>query len=284
MTVFDARICGLGEGALWHPLRRQLFWFDILGKRLLTQTALGPQDWAFDEMVSAAGWVGRDTLLVASETALFLFNLITGQRETVVGLEENNPATRSNDGRADRQGGFWIGTMGKAAEPGAGAIYRLYKGELRLLFPQLTIPNAICFAPDGRTAYFTDTATQIINRVALDGQGWPNAAPEILVDLRAADQNPDGAVVDAAGNLWVALWGAAQVAVFDPAGQPIRTVSLDAPHVTCPAFGAAGLSQLYCTSATQGMTPAALAAHPDAGKTFAIECGATGLAEPQVIL
>jgi sugar lactone lactonase YvrE len=284
MTVFDARICGLGEGALWHPRRGQLFWFDILGKRMLTQTPDGPQDWTFAEMVSAAGWLDHDNLLIASETALFRFDLTTGQRHNVAALEANNPATRSNDGRADRQGGFWIGTMGKAAEDEAGAIYRYYKGEMRCLFGSVTIPNGICFAPDGRTAYFTDTATQIINRVALDVEGWPATAPEPLIDLRPTDQNPDGAVVDVAGNIWVALWGAAQIAVFDPQGQLVRTVPLAAPHATCPAFGGAGLDRLFCTSATQGMDSAARAGFPDAGKVFVFDCGATGLAEPQVTL
>lgn len=278
MTVFDARICALGEGALWHPLREQLFWFDILGKRMLSTDG---QDWDFDEMVSAAGWVDRDTLLIASETALSTFNLTTCVCETVVQLEAENPVTRSNDGRADPMGGFWIGTMGKNAEPDAGGIYRLYKGELRLLFPQITIPNAICFAPDGRTAYFTDTTTQIVNRVALDAQGWPNAAPETFIDFRAKDLNPDGAVTDAAGNIWIALWGAGRIAVFDPQGTPLHAVALPAPHITCPAFAG---TTLYATSATQGMDSAALALHPDAGKTFAIPDAGMGRPEPQVIL
>jgi sugar lactone lactonase YvrE len=67
------------------------------------------------------------------------------------------PANRPNDGRADPQNGFWIGTMGKTHAPNAGAIYRYYRGELRRLFAGLTIPNAICFSPDGQSAYFTDT-------------------------------------------------------------------------------------------------------------------------------
>jgi len=278
MTIFDARICALGEGALWHPLRAQLFWFDILGKRMLSTNA---QEWHFAEMVSAAGWVDHDTLLLASETALFTFNLITRARKTVALLEADNPITRSNDGRADPVGGFWIGTMGKAAEPGAGAIYRLYKGELRRLFADITIPNAICFAPDGRTAYFTDTTTQIVNRVALDAMGWPSAAPEPFIDFRAEGLNPDGAVTDAAGNLWIALWGAGRIAVYDNQGNPQSTLELPAPHITCPAFAG---STLYATSATQGMGPAALKAHPDAGKTFAIPNAGTGRPEPQVIL
>lgn len=278
MTVFDARICALGEGALWHPLREQLFWFDILGKRMLS---VDGQNWDFDEMVSAAGWVDHDTLLIASETALSTFNLTTCACETVTQLEADNPVTRSNDGRADPMGGFWIGTMGKAAEPGAGAIYRLYQGELRRLFADITIPNAICFAPGGRTAYFTDTTTQIVNRVGLDGMGWPDATPDPFIDFRAKGLNPDGAVTDAAGNLWVALWGAGRIAVYDPQGSPLHSVALPAPHITCPAFAG---TTLYATSATQGMDAAALALHPDAGKTFAIPNAGTGRAEPQVIL
>lgn len=278
MTVFDARICALGEGALWHPLREQLFWFDIVGKRMLSTDG---QVWDFDEMVSAAGWVDHDTLLIASETALSTFNLTTCACDTVVQLEQDIPTTRSNDGRADPMGGFWIGTIGKSVEPGAGAIYRLYKGELRCLVPQMTIPNAICFAPDGRTAYFTDTATQIVNRVALDSHGWPIAAPEPFIDFRAKDLNPDGAVTDAAGNLWIALWGAGRIAMYDPDGNPHHAIALPAPHITCPAFAG---STLYATSATQGMDAAALALYPDAGKVFVIPDAGIGRPEPQVIL
>ena len=181
VRLHDTRQCLLGEGPLWHPERGQFFWFDILGQRLLSQQDGAPLEWQFDEVVSAAGWINRDTLLIASETALFTFNLETGARETLTPLEADNPTTRSNDGRADPAGGFWIGTMGKSAEPGAGAIYRFYRGELRQLFPDITIPNSICFAPDGSTAYFADTLTGLIKRAPLDAQGWPSAAPEIFL-------------------------------------------------------------------------------------------------------
>ena len=67
--IFDDRPCALGEGPLWHPLRQQLFWFDITGKRLLTRTAGGPGEWQFDRMVSAAGWINTDELLIASNTS-----------------------------------------------------------------------------------------------------------------------------------------------------------------------------------------------------------------------
>ncbi len=284
--IHDDRPCELGEGAFWHPARRQFFWFDILGQCLMSRDRDGDRIWRFPEMVSAAGWVSEDVLLIAGERDLFLFDLETEEVEPLVELEAGRPENRSNDGRADRQGGFWIGTMGKdpASRLGQGAIYRFYKGALRLLFPGLSIPNSICFSPDGKTAYFTDTATQIIQKVALDPQGWPLGAPETFADLRAEGLYPDGAVSDAAGNLWSAQWGASRVACYSPAGTFLHAVAFPAPHTSCPAFGGLDLTTLFCTSALQDMTPMAKAAHPQAGKTFAQTKAGQGLPEPRVLL
>ena len=171
--IFDDTQCSLGEGPLWRPLREQLFWFDINNHRLHTVGQL----WQFETFVSAAGWVDKDHLLIASALELFLFNLQTGDRKTICPLEADNPMTRSNDGRADPQGGFWIGTMGQNLETGAGAIYRFYKGELRKVYSDISVSNSICFSPEGKNAFYTDTPTQIIMRQALDEDGWPTGAP-----------------------------------------------------------------------------------------------------------
>jgi sugar lactone lactonase YvrE len=284
--IHDSRVCELGEGALWHPLRRQLFWFDILGKRLHSVEDGVPRSWSFVEMVSAAGWVSRDVLLIAGERDLFLFDLETEEIETLAELEADDPGTRSNDGRADRQGGFWIGTMGKRGgdDPGRGSIWRWYRGALRRLYSGLTIPNSICFSPDGRFAHFSDTLTHRIQRVALDAEGWPVGAPETFVDLSAEGILPDGATVDDEGNLWNAQWGAGRVACYGPDGRLLKAVPMGASQTSCPAFGGEGLATLFCTSAREGMDAAALAADPEAGKTFAVQGLGPGLPEPQVIL
>ena len=279
--IFDDRVCVLGEGPIWHPERLEFFWFDILGKRLLSPG----RDWAFDEPVSAAGWVSRDELLIASASALILFNLETGATRKLCELEADNPVTRSNDGRADSHGGFWIGTMGFNAEPGAGAIYRYYRGELRQLYGQITVSNSICFSPDGRTAYFTDTPTRQIMRVELaQADGWPIGAPEACVDLTAEGLLPDGCVVDTDGNLWSAQWGAGRVACYGTDGTFRKAVDLPVDKTTCPAFGGAGMAQMLVTSASADMTAPELAAAPDSGKTFLVDPGATGRAEHRVIL
>lgn len=271
--------CDLGEGPLWHPTREQLFWFDINGKRLLTIEDGAEREWSFQEHVSAAGWVDDRQLMIASEAMLFLFDLETGARQPIAALEADNPATRSNDGRADPQGGFWIGTMGKKAEEGAGSIWRWYRGELRQLQSAITIPNSICFAPSGDLAYWCDTATRQIMKQGLDNQGWPVGEPEIFVDLREEGLNPDGSVVDAAGNVWNAQWGASRVACYGPDGTFSEAISIPASQVSCPAFGGADLATLYVTTAIQG-----LEGEDAAGQTYRVATDHQGQREHRVLL
>jgi len=266
MTIYNETKCELGEGPLWHPRRGELFWFDILNRTLHTQA----KSWSFDEIVSAAGWIDENTLVIATETAFKTFDIETGKSGHLHDLEADNPNTRSNDGRIDPWGGFWIGTMGKSAEQNAGAIYRLYKGELRKLYPDITIPNSICFSPDRAYAYFSDTLTHVVQRQALDEKdGWPIGALEPFIDLSAEQQNPDGAVVDREGNLWLALWGSSCVSCFNDKGNRLFSLPFSASQTSCPAFGGDDLSTLFVTSAMEGMSGEARAKEPDAGKTFA---------------
>ncbi|WP_418595421.1 SMP-30/gluconolactonase/LRE family protein [Ponticoccus sp. (in: a-proteobacteria)] len=278
--VLSRTKCALGEGPLWHPERQTLFWFDILGHRLFEHDGTAERSWPLDRAASAAGWVDRDRLLIATETDLCLFDLATGKADSLVPLEADNPGTRSNDGRADPYGGFWIGTMGHAGEAGAGAIYRYHGGELRVLYPGISIPNATCFSPDGQFAFFTDLPTGVIQRVALDAEGWPKGTPFPWLDLSGEGLNPDGAVIDAQGNLWSAQWGAGRVACYDPEGRFLRALDLPTPQTTCPAFGGAELSRLFVTSAAEGRP----AEDRLAGCTFTLEPGLRGQAEHRVIL
>jgi sugar lactone lactonase YvrE len=275
--IHDPRPCELGEGPLWHPVREQLFWFDIRNRKLHSQT----RSWTLTEMASAAGWLDRDHLLIATETGLYRLALATGDLTPVA--PAGTPKIRSNDGRADRQGGFWFSTMGRKAEVGAGAIWRWHRGELRRLFPGLTIPNAICFTPDGTAAHFADTATQRVMKVALDAQGWPTGSPQLWLDLQPRDLNPDGAVTDADGLFWNAQWGAGRVAAYAPDGSLVRTIDTPgAPQASCPAFGGPDMKTLFITTALEGMSPEDRAKHPASGQVFAFPGVARGLPEPQV--
>ena len=278
-TILSQTKCTLGEGPLWHPQRNSLFWFDILENRLYEHDGT-ERHWAFDRAVSAAGWIDRDRLLIATARDLGVFDLSQGRFDPLVPLEADQPETRSNDGRADPMGGFWIGTMGYGCEEGLGAVYRFHQGELRRLWDKVSIPNATCFSPDGRFAYIADTATSLVSRVPLDRDGWPSDTPAPWLDLRAEGLAPDGAVVDAEGRFWNAQWGAGRVACYDMDARLVDVVEFPATQTTCPAFGGADFSTLYVTSAAENTA----ASDREAGMTFSASVGAKGLAEPQVRL
>ncbi|MGJ8557417.1 MAG: SMP-30/gluconolactonase/LRE family protein, partial [Sulfitobacter geojensis] len=144
----------------------------------------------------------------------------------------------------------------------------------------ITITNAICFAPDRICAYYTDTVTQKIMRQPLNaGDGWPVGAPEVFIDLSAKGLNPDGAVTDADGTLWVAIWGSSCVIAFGRDGTEQRRLDVPARQPTCPAFGGDDLRDLYVTSANEGLPEDAVN-----GATYLFADMAQGLSEPKVIL
>lgn len=278
--------CILGEGPLWHPLRDQLFWFDIPVGRLHACDEYGDsyQFWDFGEPASAAGWVDENKLIVATASGLQNFDIESGNWSKIADLEANDPITRSNDGRTGPDGAFWIGTMGRQLEPRAGAYYRFKNQALTQLFDQVSIPNATCFSPDGKMTYLADTRRQIIWRWPLDETGNPIGEREVHINLREENLNPDGAVCDAEGFLWNAQWGASRVARYAPTGELDQIIELPVTQPTCPAFGGTGLKTLFITSASENLSPEALKKEPDAGKIIAIRLDIPGIQEHRATL
>jgi len=283
----DSR-CELGEGAFWHPLQDRLFWFDILNKTLFSATAGGimVDRFTFDATVTAAGVIDADNLAIASIAGIFRLQLSTDTRELVIPLEPDSTTTRTNDGRVGPSGAFWIGTMG-LKDPGnvpAGALYQVREGTVTKLLPEIHIPNATCFAPDGKMAYFTDGVTGVIRKVSIDpNTGLPKAPWQDFVTVPKPNE-PDGAVVDAEGFVWNAHWNGGQVARYAPDGRIDRIVKVPVSRPTCPALGGKDLKTLYITSAREGLSAEQLAAEPLAGGVFAIEVDVPGQAESFVRL
>ena len=277
--------CDLGEGPLWHPKLEALFWFDINAFKMYCWKDSELKAWNFSEPVSAAGWIDKENLIIASASSLIKLSLTSDKRTVLVDLEADLPHTRSNDGRADPWGGFWIGTMGLNAEKEAGSIYRFYKGELEQLHQELTIPNSICFSPDKKFVYFADTRQEKIWRQDLDQKnGWPINEPIIFIDLKAQGLHPDGSVCDSEGFLWNAQYGASRIARYSPEGWLDRVENFPTSQVTCPAFGGKSFDTIFVTTASQTLSDEDLIAQPLAGKVFHFEVDAVGLAEYQVEL
>lgn len=287
VVVLSQHRCELGEGPSYDPLTDTLYWFDIVHGHLLAQprgadrTEVHP----LGEMASALAVVDAGRQLIATESGLRLREAATGRMSLVVPIEADNPATRSNDGRVHQSGALWIGTMGKNGERALGAIYWFYRGELRRLFAGIGIPNSICFSPDGRIAYYADTATARLMRVDCDpDNGLPVGEPKVFVNHRGGPGDIDGSVVDRDGVLWNAAWGGRAINAYAPNGALVRTVALPVAQPSCPAFFGPDADRLVVTSARQGQTPAQRREDPEGGKTFLIDIAVSGRHEPRVLL
>lgn len=285
-SVLCAERCHLGEGPAYDAGSDTAWWFDIVERRMfeanLSTGAVTIHALPF--MASALAPVDGGRQLLSTEGGLVLRDIATGHLERVAGIEDDNPRTRSNDARAHPSGTFWTSTMGRRAEPGAGTIYAYRAGEVVPLFSGLTIPNAICFSPDGTVGYFADTHENRLHRVRLDpATGLPEEAPETLHRHRA-EGGLDGAVTDAEGLIWCAIWGGARLNAYSPEGGLVRTVEVPARQVSCPVFIGRHFDRVLATSAYEGMDTAARAADPDHGRTFVLDLGVRGRAEPRVRL
>lgn len=279
--------CQLGEGPIWHPGRQQLFFFDINEQTLFAVTAAGDivDSWLFNETVAAAAVVDDHTLVLATDTGLKEFDLNTGGMNRINEIEADNPLTRTNDSRVHPSGAFWIGTMTRAEEEPGGAVYHYRAGVLTTIKSGVKIPNATCFSPDGRIAYWCDTPTKKIMQVATDSAtGLPVGEWTLFADVSEGRGYPDGAVVDSQGYLWNAKWGGSCVVRHAPDGSIDRIVEVPVSQVTCPAFGGPDLKTMFITTAAKNLSAEQLAAERHAGSLFAIELDVAGQPEPTITL
>lgn len=285
IEILSDHPCHLGEGPSYDGRTNTAWWFDILEAKLfearLSDGSVRVHD--LPSMGSVIAPIDANRQLLAMSDGLFVRDSASGRLDLHTPLESDNSSTRSNDGRVHPAGALWIGTMGRKAEKGAGSIYWFRDGEVRRLYSEITIPNGICFSPDGRFGYFTDTDAGIFHRVPLDPDtGLPIGQPSVLYDHRGGEGGLDGAVVDADGLIWNARWGASCLDAYTPEGDRVRTVRVPATRPSCPAFIGPELDRLLVTTAREGMSEADLAADPKAGMTLVLDVHARGIPDPLV--
>lgn len=277
----------LGEGIQWH-CKSGLWWTDIEASLILHQ----PTDTDAVERIAAPERVGSfalvegeaDTLLCAFETGFGWFNLTTGKVQWIDRPEPRGSGRRFNDGRVDRQGRFWAGTMIEdetLAQPRSAALYRLDGSHARRCHEGVTIANGIAWSPDGQTMYFADSPAWRILAFDCDPSSGEISSPRLFAETPPGAY-PDGATVDADGCLWSAHWGASRVVRYRPDGTIDRTIELPVSQPSCVAFGGDALDQLFVTTARVGLMPEQLALEPLAGDVLVYRVGVTGLPQESV--
>lgn len=279
--VFESRDT-LGEVPLWCPKDELLYWIDVRRPAL---QAYRPKDrsvriWPLPEVVGSYCLRRSGGMVLAMKSGLYSYDLDTRRLERVVDPEPTLPNNRLNDGRCDRQGRFWVGSMNDGDRLPTGTLYSVDADwQCRPTLRGLTIPNSLAWSPDGRTMYFSDTPTLRIMAYDYDPDSGTATRERLFADLSTHPGRPDGSTVDADGCLWNAEVRGSRVVRYTPAGRVDRQLLLPVSGVTACAFGGTDLRTLYITTARQRLSETELAAEPLAGALFAVDVGVSGIPE-----
>lgn len=270
----------LGEGPIWDVQEQAFYWTDIRSRlvRRYDWASARVEQWRLPEMVGSLAVRERGGLLLAMRPSVALFDPASGRLETIAAPEADRADMRFNDGKCDRQGRFWAGTMDDESRAPAGTLYRIDERGCIAKLTGIKTPNSLCWSPDGATMYFADSRTQVINAYPYDVQSGEIGAPRLFHRVEPP-AIPDGATVDAEGYVWVAYYRGGCVTRVAPDGRVDRTIALPVAQITSCQFVGPDLDVLFITTANQRMTAEQLAAEPLAGALFAADVGVRGLPE-----
>ena len=270
----------LGEGPLWVQRERALYWVDIKGRKVFRLGDDGQlREWPTPLRVGSLAPRAGGGFIAGTEDGIADVGLDTGRFDIIFNPEGHLPDNRFNDGKVDRRGRFWAGSMDDREREASGTLYVLEAGsEPIAVDTSYNVTNGPAFSPAGDIMYHNDSARQVTYAFDIGADGKA-ANRRVFLQFGAGDGYPDGMTVDEEGCLWIAFWDGWAVRRYSPAGEWLQTVRLPVARPTSCAFGGIDLDRLYVTSASIGLDEEALEMQPNAGGLFMVKPGVRGLAD-----
>lgn len=283
--VVDAR-AELGEGTVWDPVAGVLWWIDIWGRKIQRYSpSTGTNDvWEAPEYLGCIGLRRAGGLVVTMASGFYFFDPASGGFTAITDPEAELAETRFNDGKTDRQGRFWSGSMfeaeGTTPRP-IGSLYRMDKDlSVHKVISGVTCCNGLAWSPDSRTMYFADSHTPIVRAYDFDAPTGTVENERVFIDMSEFAGCADGATVDAEGCYWVTVPFRWRVDRYDPEGKLMQSIRMPTDLPTCCEFGGPDLGILYVTTAVLRRPADQLAGQSHAGGLFALDVGVKGLTLP----
>ncbi len=274
----------LGEVPVWDADKGHLWWTDVFRPAIHRLDAPGGKvtSWTPPDKVHSFALREKDGLVIAGRNGFALYDPESGSHEPLHDPRQDKEGTLLNDGRADRQGRFWAGTMDKMLKRPAGELFRLdADGTSRAEADGITLSNGVAFSPDGGTLYYADSLLKNIYTYDLEPETGALSNKHIFAETGALPGIPDGATVDSEGFLWSARFDGGRVVRHAPDGSVVGEIELPVTRVTSCALGGGNLKTLYITTAFFRLSDEQRAKQPLAGALFAVEVEVPGVVEPR---
>jgi sugar lactone lactonase YvrE/DNA-binding IclR family transcriptional regulator len=272
-----------GEGPIWDPAKRTLYWVDILAPALHVFDFRSGRDRAIPMpwMLSAVGRTNSDRVVLVTKHGVQLFDPATSRLSVLADPEEDLPENRLNDAKVDRKGRLWVGSMSIAADPGQGSLYRIDgHGSTVKMDRGFSVANGMGWSPDNRRMYLCDSGAGRIYSYDFDLASGEIRDRKVLVDVPDSSGRPGGMTVDSEGYLWVAHFDGWSIGRYAPDGRLDRLVPMPIPRPTSVMFGGTDLKELFITSARIRLSAERIAEAPLSGSVFRLQTDVPGLPEP----
>jgi L-arabinonolactonase len=273
-----------GESPMWSVREQALYWTDNLGAVIhrLEPESGSAQNFLLGQNVMGIGLRERGGLVLALAKQLAFYEP-GGELELLMGVEYDQSHNRFNDGKVDRRGRYWAGTMNDVDwDAPSGSLYRLDPSlGLSHLRGAVVCANGVGWSPDDRTFYFGESFRYAIFAYDFDSDAGVLSARRVFATVdRSSGAFPDGLTVDVEGGIWSVQNGAGRVVRYAPDGGVTHAVEMPLPQPTSCIFGGRDLDVLYVTTSRQNMTPELLRRYPLSGSVFAVRPGVSGRPEP----
>lgn len=267
----------LGEIPFWHPDEQLLYWGDIYNHRVhqFNPTTGATQFFDVGEVVGSIAPAGKNRLIIGQRHRIAFLDTISGKITPILDIE-NNPDIRFNDGKCDRSGRFWFGSMSSQGES-QGNLYHYDRNGLHILQTGLTISNGLGWSPDDKTFYLTDSPLKTIYAYDFDSESGSITNRQVLINLQAESFFPDGLTVDKDGCIWSAMWDGWCIIRFDPKGKEMMRVMMPVQRPTSCTFGNQDLGTLYITTASVGLSEIEIQNSFYSGDLFSLQTDTSGL-------
>jgi sugar lactone lactonase YvrE len=272
----------VGEGPIWDDEKQLLYWVDILSNKLYRYDPVKDENSAFDIGQHVGTVVPRargNSVMLALYHGFAAFDLDTQALTLIHDPEADLPNNRFNDGKCDPAGRFWAGSMAYENPTTQGSLYRLDTDlSVHKMLGNIGISNGIVWSLDNKTMYYIDSIAYTVRAFDYDIDTGDIHHERVIIRVPREVGLPDGMAIDTEGMLWIAHFGGGWVCRWHPGkSELLETIRLPVTNVTACAFGGENLDTLYITSATVGLTEAALKEQPHAGGLFSVKPGYQGV-------
>jgi sugar lactone lactonase YvrE len=276
----------LGEGVLWVPSHKKVYFVDIKKKKIFIFNTLNNRKSIIkvNKEIGFLAHIRSNIFILGLKGELRIINLRSKKIIKSIDIEKKKLNNRLNDGKVDPAGRLWFGTMDNLERNiKNGSLYCLDRSfNLRKVDSNYIITNGPAFVSKN-IFYHTDSRLKKVYKIRINNN-YKIINKKIFIRFSKNDGSPDGMTLDSQKNLWICHYGGSCISVYNKDGKKIHNVYFPTKNITNCVFGGKRNSELFVTSAIKSKNKLDKQQFKYSGCLFSIQTNTNGLYQKNLII